>query len=102
MAKADVNGDGLEDIYIGGAKGNAGKLFIQQKDGSFSPSNEALFKQDEASTDGAAVIFDANGDGYPDLYVASGGYEDYLADDLALQDRLYLNDGKGNFTKARN
>ncbi len=102
MAKADVNGDGLEDIYIGGAKGNAGKLFIRQKDGSFSPSGEALFKQDEASTDGAAVFFDANGDGYPDLYVASGGYEDYQPDDLALQDRLYLNDGKGNFTKARN
>jgi hypothetical protein len=54
------------------------------------------------STDAAAIFFDANRDGKPDLYVASGGYADYLPDDPKLQDRLYLNDGKGNFTKTSN
>ncbi|MGH2644172.1 MAG: VCBS repeat-containing protein, partial [Chitinophagaceae bacterium] len=102
MAAADVNGDGLKDIYVGGSEGHAGQLFIQQKDGSFVPEDQDVFNQDAESTDAAAVFFDANGDGHPDLYVASGGYENYLEKDPALQDRLYLNDGKGHFTKAVN
>ncbi|MFN3848912.1 MAG: VCBS repeat-containing protein [Spirosomataceae bacterium] len=99
MAKGDVNKDGLEDIFIGGGKGQAGELFIQQSGGSFAKSSQTTFKQDELCTDTDAVFFDVEGDGDLDLYVTSGGYE-YLPNDLVLQNRLYLNDGKGNFTKT--
>ncbi|RWY53859.1 VCBS repeat-containing protein [Mucilaginibacter gilvus] len=102
LTKGDVNGDRLEDIYVGGHDGEAAALYLQQKSGGFIKRPNAAFDADKASTDAAAVIFDANGDGKPDLYVASGGYADYLPDDPKLQDRLYLNDGKGNFTKANN
>ncbi len=102
MIKGDVNGDGLEDIFVGGQNGKAGSLYIQQKDGGFSLKKEAVFDADKGSTDAAAVLFDANGDGKPDLYIASGGYDDYQPNDPQLQDRLYINDGKGNFTKANN
>ena len=100
MAKADINGDGVEDIFVGGENGNAGRLYIGQKNGGFTLKNESCFDADKKSTDAAALFFDANGDGKPDLYVASGGYGDYLAGDPLLQDRLYINDGKGNFTKS--
>src|SRR6059036_198779 len=99
LAVADVNGDGLDDMFIGGAKGQAGKLLIQQPDGRFVSTNERLFDADAGSEDIGAVFFDANGDGHPDLYVVSGGSE-FSAMAPALQDRLYLNDGRGNFRKA--
>jgi hypothetical protein len=102
MVKADVNGDGLEDIYIGGGYGKPGQLFIQHSGGSFTLKKESAFEADAKCTDAAAVFFDANGDGKPDLYVCSGGYDDIAADNPILQDRLYLNDGKGNFTKSAN
>ena len=100
MAVADVNGDGLDDIFIAGAKGQPSALLIQQKDGRFVRSNERLFAQDSASEDISGVFFDANGDGHPDLYVVTGGTE--FSGDMApaLEDRLYINDGKGNFKKA--
>ena len=99
VAIADVNGDGLDDIFIGGAKDQAGALMVQQRDGRFVATNQQLFEQDRASEDLGAVFFDADGDGDRDLYVVSGGSE-YSEDSPALQDRLYLNDGKGNFRKA--
>jgi len=100
VAVADVNGDGLDDMFIGGAKGQAGKLLIQQRDGRFVSTNEKLFEQDRMSEDLGAVFFDADGDGHPDLYVVSGGSEFSPVRDPALQDRLYLNDGHGSFRKA--
>ena len=99
LAIGDVNGDGLDDVYIGGAKNQGGRLLIQQRDGSFVSANDSLFAADAISEDLGAVFFDANGDGRPDLYVVSGGNE-YNEGATALQDRLYLNDGRGKFHKA--
>ena len=99
IAVGDVNGDHLDDIFIGGAKGQASRLFIQQRDGRFVKSDEAVFARDSTSETLGAVFFDANGDGAPDLYVVSGGNE-YSEGAPALQDRLYLNDGHGHFRKA--
>ncbi|MEO8853645.1 MAG: VCBS repeat-containing protein [Ginsengibacter sp.] len=102
IAKADVNNDGLEDVFIGGGAGQTAELFIQEKNGSFVKKTEPSFDQDKMSQDVDAVFFDANGDGFPDLYVCSGGDDNFLPGDTLLQDRLYLNDGKGNFIKSLN
>ena len=99
MAKGDVNKDGLEDIYIGGAKDQAGVLYIQTKAEKFIKSNEALLAKDAGSEDTDALFFDADGDGDEDLYVCSGGNE-FSPNSTELIDRLYINDGKGNFTKS--
>jgi enediyne biosynthesis protein E4 len=99
IAKADINGDGLEDIFIGGAKNDPGKIFIQQPDGKFVRMDEPALDNDKAYEDIGAAFFDANGDGYPDLMVASGGNEEQPGSPL-LMPRLYLNDGKGHFTRA--
>ncbi|RZL19729.1 MAG: RNA-binding protein, partial [Pedobacter sp.] len=101
MAKADVNGDGLEDVFVGGDVNTSGTVYIQQKDGQFK-GNTTGFEIDKASEDVDAVFFDANHDGFPDLYVASGGYNNFAVNDALLEDRLYVNDGKGNFSKSLN
>ncbi len=101
VAQADVNGDGLEDLFVGGAKLQAAQLYLQQKDGSLLLTEQSAIQKDLVMEDVVAQFFDANGDGYPDLYVGSGGYH-FLPEDLALQDRLYLNDGSGNFSRAPN
>jgi enediyne biosynthesis protein E4 len=98
LAKGDVNADGLDDVYVGGGKGQAGQLFLQTPKGQFVKKEQPDFAQDELCTDTDAVLFDADQDGDLDLYVASGGFE-YLPNDLLLQNRLYLNDGRGNFKK---
>ena len=100
MATSDVNGDGLDDLFIGGAQNQAGALLLQKPDGSFSTQNTPAFSADMACEDTGAVFFDADGDGHPDLYVVSGGYEK-AAGDAAYQDRLYLNTGQGRFEKAQ-
>jgi len=102
MVKGDVNGDGLEDIYAGGGSGQAGTLYIQQKNGQFVQKVQQAFDVEKLSEDADALFVDVNNDGFKDLYVASGGYHNYTAGDVLLQDRLYLNDGKGNFTKTIN
>lgn len=99
LCKADVNGDGLEDIYAGGAKGQAGVLLIQQKDGTFKSQQQDLFDRDKISEDMDCAFFDADGDGDQDLYVASGGNE-FPSSSSALSDRLYMNDGTGKFEKS--
>lgn len=99
FAKADVNGDGIEDLYFGGAKGFEGKLYLGNSSGSYVLSEQAVFVSDANSEDTDALFFDANLDGFSDLYVCSGGNEFPLAA-AELSDRLYLNDGKGNFTKT--
>ncbi|WP_226805078.1 VCBS repeat-containing protein [Agriterribacter humi] len=101
MAKADVNKDGREDLFIGGAKGKPGQLFIQTAGGTFTLSKQPDLIKDSLAEDVSAVFFDANGDGYPDLYAGSGGYE-FAEKDILLQDRLYINNGKGSFVKTDN
>ncbi len=98
-SSGDVNGDGLEDLYVGGARGQGGSLLIQQGDGSFVASNEALFEKDKDSEDTDCALFDADGDGDLDLYVASGGNE-LPSTSSALADRFYLNNGRGSFSKS--
>jgi enediyne biosynthesis protein E4 len=76
-------------------------LYIQNKNGPFTLKPVAAFDEDKFSEDTDAVFFDANGDRYPDLYVGSGGYHTFKPGDALLQDRLYVNDGKGNFTRSK-
>ncbi len=99
MSKGDINGDGREDLYIGGAKDQAGALFVQTANGNFKRTNEALLEQDKVSEDMGSLFFDADKDGDQDLYVCSGGNE-FSSSSTALIDRLYINDGKGNFTRS--
>ncbi len=99
LSSGDVNGDGLEDIYIGGAKDQAGAMLIQSKDGRFKLASQATWEEDKAAEDLGSLFFDADGDGDLDLYVCSGGNE-FPSSSPALSDRLYLNDGRGNFRKS--
>jgi hypothetical protein len=78
----------------------AGELFLQQKNGQFVRKSQPAFEADKKSDDTDAIFADVNKDGYTDLYVCSGGYHNFMPEDEALQDRLYINDGKGNFRKS--
>lgn len=100
MSQGDIDNDGLDDFFIGGAKDQAGALFIQKRDGSFYRSNEAVFVQSAASEDMGSTFFDADNDGDLDLFVCSGGIE-LSSSSLALLSRLYFNDGKGNLTRSQ-
>ena len=97
---ADVNGDGLDDIYLGGASGQEGVLFLQGANNKFSKNKSQAWSIDKKSEDINALFFDADGDKDQDLYVVSGGNE-FKEGSAALQDRIYINDGKGNFTKGQ-
>ncbi|WKN41878.1 VCBS repeat-containing protein [Tunicatimonas pelagia] len=99
ITQGDFDGDGLVDFHIGGAKGQAGALFLQQPDGTFSQLASPALVADARSEDTDGVFFDADQDGDLDLYVVSGG-SDFTEQDPALQDRLYLNGGQENFVLA--
>ena len=78
MTKADLNKDGLEDMIIGGAAGQSASVFIQQKNGTFVSKNIPAFEKDKDCADADIAVFDANADGHPDIYIASGGYNNLM------------------------
>ncbi len=99
VAVGDVNGDGKEDLYVGGAKYQAGQLFLQNANG-FTTSKQTAFKQDTVFEDVDAIFLDIDSDKDLDLYVVSGGNEFF--ENMEEQfDRIYKNDGKGNFTRDK-
>lgn len=95
MATGDINKDGLEDIFISGDLSQPGRIYRQKNDGSFAIVTS--IGKENTSTVSASAFFDANGDGYDDLYIAKGGYAHYEPGTKALQDELYINDGQGTF-----
>ncbi len=99
FAIKDVNGDGLEDLYLGGAKHEPGAIFLQDRQSGFKAMDD-VFLQDKLNEDVDAVFFDADGNDLPDLYVVSGGNE-FFGRAEALRDRLYLNEGGGRFRKTQ-
>ena len=95
----DLNGDGLEDLYLGGAKGQSGSVWMQTNTGKFKQHISSVITADDASEDTDCVIFDANGNGRGDLYVASGSSEFPSSSD-ALIDRLYFSNSDGSFSPS--
>ena len=100
LAVADVNNDGLQDFYIGGASGYSGYIYMQRKNGKFERIEKSFHPAHRIYEDIDAAFFDSDGDGDLDLYVVSGGYE-FDSTSNILHDRLYENDGNGNFTYAK-
>lgn len=101
LAVGDINGDGLDDVHVGGALSRKGVVYIQNKDGTFLETNIPLMNSEAAYEDVASEFIDVDNDGDLDLYVVSGGNE-YAQGSSFLEDRLYVNDGKGNFIKTAN
>lgn len=99
LTEGDVNGDGVDDLYIGGASNQSGALYIRRNN-SYVKVQNTVFKEDAIYEDMEALFVDVDQDGDNDLYVVSGGSE-FSENDLKLTDRLYINDGKGNFTREK-
>ncbi len=97
LAVGDVNGDGMDDFFVGGASQYVGSIFLQKSDG-FEKQDSTFLENDQASEDVGALFLDAEGDGDLDLYIVSGGYE-FSKNSNYLNDRLYINDGTGAFKK---
>ncbi len=101
MTAGDVNNDGMEDVFIGGASGSPGGLYLQLENDTFEPRELECFETDKGCEDLGVLFVDVDGDEDLDLYVVSGGNEFSLSSEL-LRDRLYLNDGMGYFTASEN
>ncbi|MEO0528182.1 MAG: FG-GAP-like repeat-containing protein, partial [Bacteroidota bacterium] len=99
LSVGDLNGDGLDDFYVGAASKYPGGMFFQKPDGSFEQQKLKILLQDRIHEDIGSLIFDADNDGDNDLYIVSGGNEFGPSSPL-LQDRLYINQGDGNFIKS--
>jgi hypothetical protein len=97
IAEGDINNDGHPDYYLGGAMDQAGVLLLSKGNKGFEKRTQAAFEKDRAFEDVASALFDMDGDGDLDLYVASGGVEHFEMDSF-YQDRIYINDGKGNYS----
>jgi enediyne biosynthesis protein E4 len=102
MAVGDVNGDGKEDLLIGASQGQGGALFLQQSEATFVLHESVDFSADSNANTTRILLVDVDSDKDMDAYMTTGGYNDYVEDDERLQDRLFLNDGKGNFRVASN
>lgn len=98
----DFNRDGNPDLFVGGGAGVSGRVFFGQSNGQFGKPDSTAFVSAANSEDSDALSFDANGDGFPDLLVGSGGMHQFFNGEPGLQDRLYLNDGKGKFMISQN
>lgn len=96
ISTGDINGDQRSDCFVGGAAGQAGQFFVQQADGTFKAQSSSALQADKAMEDMGSAFFDVDGDGDLDLYVVSGGNA-FIVNAPQYQDRLYLNDGQGNF-----
>ncbi len=101
LAVGDLNGDGLDDVFIGSSRDKKSVIFLQNKSGKFTKTTQPALERDSVYENVDACIVDVNHDGYPDLVVASGGNEFY-GQDPNLTPRVYLNDGQGNFKKKDN
>jgi hypothetical protein len=97
LAVGDVNNDSLEDFYLGGAKGTTGQMWLQHKDGTFTPMTGQAWAEDTLLENQGCVIADFNNDGYNDLLIANGSNEDTKGD-KSNSLKLFYNDGKGGFT----
>jgi hypothetical protein len=101
LAVGDVNGDGREDLYVGGAAGQPGTLFIQVNGGKFQKSNQPIFEKDADLEDTEAIFFDSNKDGFLDLVIGRGGNVANPSDSGG-QSKIYLNNGRGKFEQSIN
>lgn len=102
VSAGDINGDGLDDFFVGGSRQNKGKFFVQNPNGTFNISDllPGVDGPDKTSEDMGTLLFDADGDGDLDLYIASGSNE-LRSNDAGYLDRLYINDGKGKYQLAQ-
>ncbi len=99
VAVGDLNGDDLDDLVVGGASGQSTAVFLQEEQGGFTRLDSQVFEDERNYEDLGIELIDANGDGFADLYLVSGGNEFEPGSEL-LQDRLYINDGKASFVKS--